>query len=84
MCPRAIEYSAVTVITVYDPIVHSKAPRQSESTIRTRCAGHRTGSTTGMCYCDRPAVITGGELSLDMLDLTYNPNGPDLSGAACS
>ena len=23
--------------------------------------------------CDRPTVITGGELSLDMLDLTYNP-----------
>ena len=23
--------------------------------------------------CDRPTVITGGELSLDMLDLVYNP-----------
>ncbi len=23
--------------------------------------------------CERPTVITGGELSLDMLDLTYNP-----------
>ncbi len=24
-------------------------------------------------FCERPSVITGGELSLDMLDLTYNP-----------
>jgi len=43
--PRAIEYNG-QVITVYDPIVHSKA----EAT-----------------------VITGGELTLDMLDLKYNP-----------
>jgi hypothetical protein len=24
-------------------------------------------------YCDRPTVITGGELTLSMLDLTFNP-----------
>ena len=24
-------------------------------------------------FCDRPSVVTGGELTLDMLDLKYNP-----------
>ncbi|MEM9854699.1 MAG: ATPase, partial [Pseudomonadota bacterium] len=35
----------------------------------------RTGNRFDTRYvrCDRPTVITGGELSLDMLDLVYNP-----------
>ena len=66
--PHAIEYAG-QVITVYDPIVHS--------------AAETAGATTGLrltnrfdtryVLCARPTVITGGELSLDMLDLVYNP-----------
>jgi len=26
-----------------------------------------------MSVCERPSVITGGELTIDMLDLVYNP-----------
>ena len=67
--PRAIEYSG-QVITVYDPIVHSKAEVESDdpNTLRRR----RTFDTRYV-RCDRPTVITGGELSLSMLDLVYNP-----------
>ena len=67
--PRAIEYSG-QVITVYDPIVHSKAEVEVDdpnSLRRTRTFDTR------YVRCDRPTVITGGELSLDMLDLVYNP-----------
>lgn len=68
--PRAIEYSG-QVITVYDPIVHSAA----ESSVDDPTCLRRTSNRFDNRYvlCDRPTVITGGELSLAMLDLTYNP-----------
>jgi hypothetical protein len=69
--PRALEYQG-TVITVYDPIVHTLAPLPEEDPNALR------KSTASMfdqryVYCRRPTVITGGELSLSMLDLVYNP-----------
>ncbi|MHA6266828.1 ATPase [uncultured Aliiroseovarius sp.] len=68
--PRAIEYSG-QVITVYDPIVHTAA----EETADDPAALRRTSKKHDRRYvlCDRPTVITGGELTLDMLDLVYNP-----------
>ncbi len=67
--PRAISYSG-QIITVFDPVVHTEveSPEQNTSNLR-RVAGfdHRY-----VC-CQRPAVITGGELELEMLDLSYNP-----------
>ncbi|MEJ2016732.1 MAG: ATPase [Maritimibacter sp.] len=68
--PRAVEYSG-QVITVYDPIVHSKAAEISDDPNSLR----RTSNSFDRRYVlfDRPTVITGGELSLDMLDLKYNP-----------
>lgn len=67
--PRAIEYSG-QVITVYDPIVHSRA----ESAVDDPNSLRRTSTRYDTRYvlCDRPTVITGGELTVDMLDLTYN------------
>jgi len=68
--PRAIEYSG-QVITVYDPIVHTVAEELSDDPNALR----RTSNRYDRRYvlCERPTVITGGELSLDMLDLVYNP-----------
>jgi hypothetical protein len=68
--PRAIEYSG-QVITVYDPIVHSAA----ESNVDDPKSLRRTSNRFDNRYvlCQRPSVITGGELTLSMLDLTYNP-----------
>ncbi len=68
--PRAIEYAG-QVITVYDPIVHSAAEEQEDDPNSLRRASGRYD--TRYVRCDRPTVITGGELSLDMLDLVYNP-----------
>ncbi|MGD9917276.1 MAG: ATPase [Paenirhodobacter sp.] len=68
--PRAIEYAG-QVITVYDPIVHSAVIEQEDDPNSLRKSGNRFD--TRYVLCDRPTVITGGELSLDMLDLTYNP-----------
>ena len=68
--PRAVEYSG-QVITVYDPIVHAAAEEQHDDPTQLRRASDRYD--TRYVRCERPTVITGGELSLDMLDLTYNP-----------
>lgn len=68
--PRAIEYSG-QVITVYDPIVHSAAEEQKEDPNVLRRSSNRFD--TRYVRCERPTVITGGELSLSMLDLVYNP-----------
>ncbi|TMV94795.1 ATPase [Thioclava sp. BHET1] len=67
--PRAIEYAG-QVITVFDPIVHTTAPLPQDDPSALRKRGLQFD--TRYVYCERPTVITGGELSLDMLDLKYN------------
>ena len=68
--PRAIEYSG-QVISVYDPIVHSRAEEQVDDITQIRRSANRFD--TRYVLCERPTVITGGELNLSMLDLAYNP-----------
>ncbi|OWU86412.1 ATPase [Oceanicola sp. 22II-s10i] len=68
--PKAVEYAG-QVITVYDPIVHSAAEEQMDDPTSLRRTGNRFDSRYVLCA--RPTVITGGELTLDMLDLVYNP-----------
>ncbi|MGR3593612.1 MAG: ATPase [Limimaricola soesokkakensis] len=68
--PRALEYGG-QVITVYDPIIHASiedAPEDPNALRRST-----TRFDTRYVRCERPTVVTGGELSLDMLDLVYNP-----------
>ncbi len=67
--PRAIEYSG-QVISVYDPIVHSRAEEQVDDITSIRRSANRFD--TRYVLCERPTVITGGELNLSMLDLAYN------------
>ncbi len=66
--PRAIEYAGA-VITVYDPIVHSAAEEENDDPTTLR---RRRTFDSRYVRCQRPTVITGGELSLKMLDLVYN------------
>jgi hypothetical protein len=68
--PRAIEYSG-QVITVFDPIVHTVAEELTDDPTSLR----RTSNRYDRRYvlCQRPTVVTGGELTLEMLDLVYNP-----------
>lgn len=68
--PRAIEYSG-QVITVYDPIVHTLAPEAANDATSLRRTDNRYDKR--YAYCERPTVVTGGELTIDMLDLVYNP-----------
>ncbi|MBB3712849.1 hypothetical protein FHS00_002447 [Limimaricola variabilis] len=68
--PRALEYGG-QVITVYDPIIHASVEDNEDAPSALRRAGMRFDPR--YVRCERPTVVTGGELSLDMLDLVYNP-----------
>jgi len=50
------------VIRVFDEITHRPAPN-----------GDATAGDRRWVWCRRPAVVVGGELTLAMLDLAYNP-----------
>jgi hypothetical protein len=50
------------VIRVFDEITHRSAPNADAA-----------GGDRRWVWCRRPAVIVGGELTLAMLDLAYNP-----------
>ncbi|GAA3868823.1 ATPase [Celeribacter arenosi] len=68
--PRAIEYNS-QVITVYDPLMHVKREEVESDASSLRVTSNRFDRR--YVRCERPSVVTGGELSLDMLDLVYNP-----------
>jgi predicted ATPase with chaperone activity len=59
--PYAIEVTG-QIITVYDPAIHGPAEESSAQ------AGDRR-----WVRCQRPTVTVGGELTIEMLDLQFNP-----------
>ena len=66
--PHAIDVDGQT-ITMYDPVNHRSSRRR-----RARRASSPARSTTaGGKRIRRPVVVVGGELTLEMLDLTFNP-----------
>lgn len=66
--PHALEYAG-QVITVYDPVVHSPVEDLASDPNSLR---KRATHDPRYVRCQRPTVITGGELSLSMLDLIYD------------
>jgi hypothetical protein len=54
------------IIQLYDPIYHKLADREGEEIFKSECDGR-------WARCRRPFIASGGELSLSMLDLSYNP-----------
>lgn len=59
--PHAVEVDG-QIITVYDPIAHQKV-KQTDG----------EQSDGRWVLCKRPRVIVGGELTIEMLDLQFNP-----------
>ena len=51
------------IITVYDPSIHKQAEDPKTSTIHDE----------RWVLCHRPAVLVGGELTVEMLDMQHNP-----------
>ncbi|MCB1405206.1 MAG: ATPase [Rhodobacteraceae bacterium] len=67
--PRAVVHAG-QVLSVYDPIVHRLVETEPAATSALRLSGQRFD--TRYVLCERPTVITGGELKLEMLELKYN------------
>jgi len=67
--PRAVVHSG-QVIAVYDPIVHRIVEGGAQGGSQLRLSATRFDAR--YVLCERPTVITGGELTLDMLELKYN------------
>jgi MoxR-like ATPase len=57
--PYAVEMDG-QIVTVYDPLVHRQADRQPLADKR-------------WMLCRRPAVMAGGELTIEMLDMQFSP-----------
>lgn len=53
---------------LFDPIVHRPSPEQHGASHKVT-----TGFDPRFVLCSRPAVITGGELTMDMLEVGYDP-----------
>lgn len=58
------------VITLYDPTVHHRLDKDDYSDTSLRRGG---SFDKRYVLCKRPSVVTGGELTLDALNLAYNP-----------
>jgi predicted ATPase with chaperone activity len=58
------------IMKVYDPAVHRRVPDTGETQGVTNVRRSRIDLRWVACY--RPMVITGGELTIEMLDLKYN------------
>lgn len=54
------------IIQVYDTLLHEQAAADAQPSLG------RPNSDSRWVLCKRPVVVTGGELTLDMLDLTYD------------
>ncbi|MBD3624595.1 MAG: ATPase [Rhodobacteraceae bacterium] len=67
--PQFLEYAG-QVISVFDPIVHTLAKVQKAENSGLRRSDVEYDKRYVLCR--RPSVMTGGELTLDMLDLNFN------------
>jgi len=69
--PHALCYAG-QVITLFDPIVHTPVAADPEAEGQSPLRKNASKSDTRYILCTRPTVMTGGELTLSMLDLNYN------------
>ena len=59
--PHAVEIDG-QVIVVFDPLIHKVVQ-----------SSHEAGNDARWVLCHRPVVVVGGELTIEMLDLQFNP-----------
>jgi hypothetical protein len=67
--PHAVEVGG-EIIRVYDPLVHRPAHGAATA---LPSLDSRSRTDARWVLCERPMVVTGGELTLEMLDLVFDP-----------
>jgi DNA-binding MarR family transcriptional regulator len=68
--PNAIECQG-NIIQLYDPIYHQRLDHDEDEPSALAVA-EKHGHDRRWVRCKRPFIVTGGELTLEMLDLRYN------------
>ncbi len=68
--PHAIECQG-NIVQVFDPIYHQPLEEEEPSVLTVALEG---STDRRWILCKRPFIVSGGELSLDMLDLRFNNN----------
>jgi hypothetical protein len=71
--PYAVEANG-SIIKLYDPIVHQIVEAAPEDTPTSVFFKEASGDERFL-RIKRPTIVTGGELTMQMLDLKYNPVG---------
>ena len=66
--PYAIECQG-NIIQIYDPIYHQKLDEDQPEILSL---SKHSGYDRRWFRCKRPFIVTGGELTMEMLDLSYN------------
>jgi predicted ATPase with chaperone activity len=66
--PYAIEFQG-NIVQVYDPLYHHKIEGETGALL---ALSRTTEFDQRWFRCKRPFIVTGGELTLEMLDLSYN------------
>jgi hypothetical protein len=69
--PYAIE-SQGNIIQVFDPIYHQPLETEEQEPSVLTSVAMAAGHDRRWIRCKRPFIVSGGELSLDMLDLRFN------------
>lgn len=72
LLPYAIEVDD-QIIEVYDPTIHTAADMPDGNDTASSPVGLKLKHDTRWVLCKRPIVFMGGELTLPMLDLSFNP-----------
>jgi hypothetical protein len=67
--PYAIECQG-NIVQLYDPIYHHRVDADEEPSVMAISIG--SAYDRRWAKCKRPFIVTGGELTMDMLDLRYN------------
>ncbi|MDH5540424.1 MAG: AAA family ATPase, partial [Rhizobacter sp.] len=67
--PHAVEVGG-EIIRVFDPLMHRPTSAAPDA---LRTLDNRLRVDARWVECERPVVITGGELTLEMLDLVFDP-----------
>jgi len=71
LIPSAIEISG-NIIQVYDPQVHIISSKEDEKTPADTLISLDQGHDPRWRLCQRPLIVTGGELTEDMLEVNYD------------
>ncbi len=68
LIPHAISINE-TVVSIFDPVIHKAITRETRSSLAIE-----DNVDERYVVCERPAIVVGGELTEDMLEIQFDPN----------